>query len=123
MPQLFVPEIGTKLVLKTDWNFELFHESRNKALWEAFGHIFDYRASFYVGVNKTSIPCIIPADTQLMLDRIYIRKGKEDFSSLSWFIEDSPDTRLNPTGLNKGFVSNKKRFWAKLDDCNNIIYV
>lgn len=46
-----------------------------------------------------------PKDTILKVDRIYIRKGAEDFSSLTFYV-----------------TINKKayRFWAKLEDVNNI---
>jgi len=51
----------------------------------------------------------IPAGTLLEVDRIYIRKGANDFSSVTfkWV---------------KGEGKNKKtlRFWAKLEDINNI---
>lgn len=68
-------------------------------------------------------PVMIPAGTVLQLDRIYVRKGKEEFSSLSFLIVSSPDARLGPVPGTKGFTKGKKRFWAKLDDCNRIEFV
>lgn len=168
MTRLFVPEIGTKLKLATDWTFALHNESRNSALWDAFACEIDpavftamqlvYQAqqAFEDAVNrrdkrighstsaanvlqqaveiaydnmittrmdKVSHRVTIVADTVLQLDRIYVRKGKEDYSSLSWLIESSPDSRLAPVPGTKGFTKGKKRFWAKLDDCNRIEFV
>ncbi|MNV33655.1 hypothetical protein D3C71_1250320 [compost metagenome] len=65
----------------------------------------------------------IVAGTELQLDRIYVRKGKEDFSSLSFMVVSSPDKRLSPNPATKGFTKGKKRFWAKLDDCNRIEFI
>lgn len=49
----------------------------------------------------------LPKDTVLKIDRIYIRKGGADYDSLSFFAE-------HPS------LSGKKRFWAKLNDVNQI---
>ena len=46
------------------------------------------------------------AGTILRIDRIYIRKGNSEYSSISFWIKN---------GLNKG-----ARFWAKLDEVNTI---
>ena len=50
--------------------------------------------------------------TILKVDRIYIRKRREDFSSLTFYIKESPNVEL------KG--KKRLRFWAKLSDVNNI---
>lgn len=51
----------------------------------------------------------LPAGTELKVDRIYIRKGNSDYSSLTFYA-------LIP-GMKK-----KIRFFAKLKDVNNIEY-
>lgn len=46
-------------------------------------------------------------NTELIVDRIYIRKNQKDYSSISFY----------------AIIGGKKlRFWAKLEDCNKIIY-
>lgn len=55
----------------------------------------------------------LPKDTILKIDRIYIRKGAEEFSSLTFIIDSLPAIAGKP-------FSRKPRFWAKLSDCNNI---
>lgn len=61
----------------------------------------------------------LPADTVLVLDRIYIRKGKDGFDSITFQVESSPLVGLKGTGK-KGFLSGKVRFWVKLEDANRI---
>lgn len=69
-----------------------------------------YRLTSNVGMKQIS--ATLPAETVLKVDRIFIRKGMEDWSSLTFFMVSSPDPR---------FASKKKtRFWAKLSDCNQI---
>jgi hypothetical protein len=57
---------------------------------------------------------ILPKGTILKVDRIYIRKGQDDYSSLTFFITGSPHPMLSDK---KG---PKRRFWAKLADVNDI---
>jgi hypothetical protein len=52
----------------------------------------------------------IPKDSVLKIDRIYIRKGASDFSSVTFYIESIPGVKLK----------NKIRFFANLNDVNNI---
>lgn len=176
MKELFIPEIGTELVLAKDWKFELYAESRNKNLLEYYGAylnpgyrtiIFekdlpnfkleydvdfpcnaeDYYSRNFVGkrcfnreayykakewyINNNpinieynrevkiwhekrklapqydSIPALLKKGSTLKVDRIYIRKGASDFSSISFYVT---------------LGSKKYRFWAKLDDCNKIVF-
>jgi len=64
-------------------------------------HVFDYSKDYvYPSVSTT-----LPAGTELIVDRIYIRKGKSDYSSITF----------------RAKIGEKsQRFWAKLDDCNRI---
>jgi len=78
--KLYIPDIGDKLTLIQDWKFNLYHEYRNESLIKAFGFVYDntYR-------NNKVENVILPIDTILIVDRIYIRKGRDmaDFSSVS----------------------------------------
>jgi hypothetical protein len=174
MNQLFIPEIGTKLVLAKDWKFTLYAEGRNKKLLEYFGaYLSNYSTAifekdfpsfklvydvdfpcnkkdyyttnisgnkkflndkycqdrdFYLNTNPVninyntkikiwnddikkashhkSIPVILKKGIVLKVDRIYIKKGASDYSSISFFAE----------------IDKKNyRFWAKLEDCNKIV--
>lgn len=55
----------------------------------------------------------LPKDTVLKVDRIYIRKGVSEYSSITFYVWDEP-------GPVPAKPKKKARFWAKLYDCNNI---
>ena len=64
--------------------------------------------------KKDSITVTLPKGTILKVDRIYIRKGKSDYSSITFYCKNLPNT----TSKKK---SKSFRFWAKLEDVNNNI--
>lgn len=131
--KIFIPEIGDEITLSKDWTFELKHESRNESLFEKFygTHEFYDHPLF---VSGGALNYTIPAGSVLKIDRVYIRKGQSDFSSVTflWKGESIPahyedemkwdrKTRTEvPTG--KQFRVSKKpvRFWAKLADVNTM---
>lgn len=117
--KMYIPEIGDKIKLLKDWSFELFCEYRNYELFEKFqtpipriwnGTDYNYSQSLFLTFIEGTV---------LSVDRIYIRKGASDFSSISFYIEDSPEEKFKP-GKKKGFKKGKLRFWAKLCDVNNM---
>lgn len=55
--------------------------------------------------------------TLLMVDRIYIRKGAEEFDSISFYCKLPYATKTYKT---IDSVAWSARFWAKLEDCNDI---
>lgn len=59
-------------------------------------------------------PVTLLKDTVLKVDRIYIRKGISEYSSITFFVWSKP----GPVAANAS--KKKSRFWAKLADCNNI---
>ena len=59
-------------------------------------------------VKETGIEVFLKAGQVLTVDRIYVRKGASDFSSITF----------NYIGAPKG--SGRVRFWAKLADVNTI---
>ena len=77
-------------------------------------------------ISYEHIRAIISKDTLLQVDRIYIRKGLSDFSSLSFVSKDSPNVLFKPK--NKMTSIEKKnhpsfgpiRFLSKLSDVNDI---
>lgn len=63
-------------------------------------------------IRKESIKVTLPKGTILKFDRIYIRKGASDYSSITFYAKDmiKPNTKKKYS----------PRFWAKLSDCNQI---
>lgn len=103
--KLFIPEIGTKIKLTADWKFVLYNEYRNRGLRDII--LKPYNNAF----SGQNIIVTIPEDTILTVDRVYIRKGVSDYSSITFNISK----KENPKHIYGG-----TRFWAKLSDVNNI---
>jgi hypothetical protein len=110
--QVFIPALGTKLLLTKSWTFDLHDESRNYEFWIAFhgqpptrpaGQQHKY---IYGGYAAAPSKVTIKAGTTLSVDRIYIRKGASSFDSVSFRVLKGGPT---PPG----------RFWVKLCDVNN----
>lgn len=102
--QLYIPEIGDVLKLTLPWTFTLYVEYRNKPLFKAME--IKSEGSFY---DRENVRVALPPGTVLIVDRIYIRKGKGDYSSITF--------RSKIPG-----IKSKPRFWAKLSDVNQIIF-
>ena len=102
---MYIPEIGNVIKLEQDWKFTLYCEYRNEKLFEAISkEKYNYRA------DGQDIEVTLPKGATLTIDRIYIRQGLSNYSSLSFYL-DCPA------------ISNKRlRFWAKLVDVNNIVF-
>ena len=130
--KLYIPELGSVITLTKDWTFTVCNESRNRTL-AAFMGISSISPRYPLGAThgepivcsrsstgtdkwerveyptyrprSTTCKFIWAKGTKLTVDRIYIRKGNEDYSSLTF----------------KTKVGNKViRFFAKLADVNNI---
>jgi len=135
--KLYIPEIGTVLQLEKDWTFMLHTERRNEALTLAadFPRDTAYKYSFrsksgaeanilgwvkYDGWDWKKLHTL-PAGSVLTLDRIYIRKGVSEFSSLSFNLSrKSVNPDFSKFAKNINTMTGRCRFWAKLDDANKI---
>lgn len=65
-------------------------------------------------LRRKEICCAVtlPMGSILSFDRIYIRKGASEYSSISFYLKFHPTLHLKK----------KPRFWAKLDECNTMEY-
>ena len=76
---------------------------------------------YYGEAASAGYQVTLKKDTVLKVDRIYIRKGADDYSSVTFNIAESPEKFLTLAKdggtLPKG---TKRRFWAKLQDVNTI---
>jgi hypothetical protein len=104
--ELFIPEIGTILKLEQDWQFTLYSE---------------YRNNLHIKLNITRDTQVVelPKGTLVKMDRIYVKKGNSQFSSITFSI---PTVRSKADKLN--YPHNVKlgggKFWVKLHECNGI---
>ena len=133
--KLYIPEIGDQIKLIADWTFDLYNEDRNTTLMKK---VNDTREVPHWNQSPTAITCTIPAGSILKIDRIYIRKGQEDFNSITFFwvgehIPAHSEEITYPAPREQGlpdrtirtgrFVNVPKRpvrFWVKMDDANKI---
>ena len=122
--KLYIPEIGDSIKLTADWTFDLYDEYRNDTLKEVMGITFpEIQSSF-----QQSAPCTLPAGAVLKIDRIYIRKGVSEYSSVTFLWKGkSTEPRIETYGPGYGRAGSQYkiprkpvRFWAKLADVNNI---
>lgn len=107
--RLYVPDINHKLVLAEDWSFTLHDEWRNEKFLALVQPNFKELREPGHWYGKNSYTCVLPAGTELIVARVYIRNGAEEYSSLTFRIDDCPFKTWR-----------KKRFWAKLRDVNRI---
>lgn len=130
--KLYIPENGDSIRLVADWTFSLFNEDRNHSLMEKLGDPRRTMGPWHESYG--SVPATIPAGATLKIDRVYIRKGSKDYSSITflWVGEALPakleentswDRLTNTYKPNGSFSKIPRipiRFWAKLVDVNNI---
>ena len=130
--QMCVPSVGDKIRLTEDWEFPLHFEYRNESL------INRLQPNRHVSYSDTgSIIAILEAGTVLRIDRIYIRKGKSEWDSITFVVSEAPndkdrakvqkararrwvgadEVKTVPDDIQK---FKGARFWAKLDDVNEI---
>lgn len=128
--KLFIPRLGSRLILAKNWTFKLYDERRNEKFWLAL-HGKPEKEEFYYGyptggyttspVKTKDCPSLghkpakpakttLPKGTVLTIERIYIRRGAGEFDSISFRIAQDKTLGV-PSG----------RFWVKLEDINNLL--
>lgn len=107
--QLYIPNIGERITLAADWTFRLFNERRCQPFDDcpAPAQIVDNPTYFLSQVKL----CTLPAGTVLLVDRVYLRQGLDEFASISFRIVSTAAPWV---------AKQRKRFWAKLDDVNQM---
>jgi len=107
-------------------NCEALRREEEQAWPEWVKYWDDYRewVSATKNAGVTEIKVILPAGTSLKVDRIYIRKGKGEYSSITFFADGLGETIVPASGLawRRQYDAKKKklRFWAKLADVNTM---
>lgn len=137
--KMYIPELGDRIELAEDWSFKLQYEYRTSLLWKAMALPYNSALEYWprdkaqadiadlqhrgieISVNSGlwetfSIKVMLPKRTILKVDRIYIRKGNEQYSSVSFYIEKT-SLQFVPTKPNPKM----HRFWAKLADVNTMV--
>lgn len=84
--KLYIPRLGDEIVLTKDWTFDLYCEDRNDTMITKFNVDFGQVAgqSWY-HLHDKSVKCTVPAGSILKIDRIFIRKGAQEYDSITFF--------------------------------------
>jgi hypothetical protein len=98
--------------LTKDWSFGLYDEGRNDSLLKVVRgspHEWDWES--YDDQAKLVDGVTLPADTVLIVSRVFVRSGQSsDYDSITFRIEKGcPESKYD-----------KCRFWVKLADANKI---
>ena len=107
----FTPDIGTLLKLEEDWTFTLFLERRNIDLFEKLEQL-----NLQSGTRKNKV-IDLPKGLVLKVDRIYIRKGLSQYSSISFKIP-KPKNKSEKLEMPLNELWSGASFWVKLHECN-----
>lgn len=114
--QLMVPDIGTVVTLTEDWTFRLFEESRNGKFLRKLGVSGIDCWRHYRGNGKMrEFNVTVLAGSSLGVDRIYIRRGADFYSSITFNLHKGGQVIIDGKTI-KAFG----RFWAKLSDVNKL---
>lgn len=99
---LYIPQVGDKLKLTSNWSCKVFNESRNSKVFSGLN--IDTS-----GAQNTNVDITFPKGTVLKVDRLYVRAPASSFDSITFRVDSSPIKSLN-----------KARFWVKLREANNL---
>ena len=102
---LFVPDIGTLLRLEEDWQITLYDEYRNSTLFKK------------LGLPRKNTVVELPKNLVIKVDRVYIRKGLSQFSSLT-FTCPKPKNKKEKVEMPLNEEWSGTKFWVKLHECN-----
>jgi hypothetical protein len=123
---LFIPDIGTLLKLEQDWTFTLYSERRTESLMRIFSQETiptDAQLNWNLQTIRQTLyknqVVELPRGLVIKVDRVYIRKGLSQFSSIT-FTVPKPKTKKEKEEMphNVNFASCK--FWVKLHECNGV---
>lgn len=120
---LFVPDIGTVIRLTDYWGFRLYQEYRNAGIIELMG-LFEGQSN-RPWQERGPLPLAhlrLKPGAELTVDRIYVRQGAGEYSSLSFWVEKGAviEELRNPRYDGSNTIKKRTRFWVKLIDANRI---
>jgi len=115
---LFIPDIGTLLKLEDDWTFTLYLERRNMTLFNKVEGATVNMAFQQIRPGTIQNKIIdLPKGLIIKVDRIYIRKGLSQYSSIT-FTVPNPKTKKDKSEMPHNIEYGGCKFWVKLHECN-----
>ncbi len=111
----FVPDIGSLLILNQEWTFTLFNEYRNSTMF----NLMIKRGEILNSNSKSNQVVTIPKKLVIKVDRIYIKKGLSQYSSITFSIP-KPKNKSEKLAMPLNMDYYGVKFWVKLHECNGI---
>jgi len=72
-------------------------------------------------LGKTVIEVTLKAGSEIKVDRVYIRKGASEFSSITWYVKGLGEAIIPPSySWERPRKVKTPRFWTKLEDANRV---
>lgn len=102
MAKVFIPQVGDKIELSSNWNCKIFNERRNSSVFEALGVDVS-------NMPNSNIDITFPKGTVFKVTRLYVRAPASSYDSLTLSVVSSPIKKLA-----------KAKFWVKIMDANNM---
>lgn len=102
MAKVFIPQVGDKIELSSNWNCKIFNEHRNRTVFDALGVDVS-------NMPNSNIDITFPKGTVFKVTRLYVRAPASSYDSLTLSIVSSPIKKLA-----------KAKFWVKIMDANNM---
>lgn len=102
MAKVFIPQVGDKIELSSNWNCKIFNEKRNKSVFAALGVDVSNQ-------ENTNIDITFLKGTIFKVTRLYVRAPASSFDSITLSVVSSPIKKLA-----------KAKFWVKIMDANNM---
>ena len=102
MAKVFIPQVGDKIELSSNWNCKIFNERRNSSVFEALGVDVS-------NMPNSNIDITFPKGTVFKVPRLYVRAPASSYDSLTLSVVSSPIKKLA-----------KAKFWVKIMDANNM---
>lgn len=146
--KLFIPNLGTLLILAEDWTFKLYFEDRNKSMIEAFGGKkgvwWGFRSLHAENFVDEEIPACVEYEKAMTAQQLsdayksYKATNSEENPFIKVTLPQGTQLKLDRIYIRQGaesfssvtFRTTKispdkkfasKRFWVKLSDANKIV--
>lgn len=108
---------------RIDW--EAYNLAREKAVdenesYQAYLKAYAEWNERAKSLATNDITVTLPTGTVLAVDRIYIRKGSSDYSSITFWAKGLGESEVKNRWSKISRKWKLHRFWAKLQDCNKI---
>ena len=87
MAKVFIPQVGEKIELSSNWNCKIFNERRNSSVFDALGVDVSHMAN-------SNIDITFPKGTIFKVTRLYVRAPASSYDSLTLSVVSSPIKKL-----------------------------